>query len=134
MPTYEYRCTSCGHQFEKVQKFTDEAIKVCPVCGQTVRKVFHPAGVVFKGSGWYINDSRKTNGKTDKTINGEKDKDSNSEKTETSKDQDKEKVESPAADTSKTDNNSSSSEGGKTETKTEKAEPKKSDSPAAPAA
>ncbi len=133
MPTYEYRCTSCGHQFEKVQKFTDEAIKVCPVCGQAVRKVFHPAGVVFKGSGWYINDSRKTNSKTDKNNNGEKDKDSNGEKTETAADKDKDKVESPVAETTKTDS-SSTSEGGKTETKTEKAEPKKSDAPAAPAA
>jgi len=132
MPTYEYRCTSCGHQFEKAQKFTDEAIKVCPVCGQVVRKVFHPAGVVFKGSGWYVNDSRKTNSKNDKNNNGEKD--NNGEKAETAKDKDTDKVESPAAETTKTDSSSTDSAGGKTETKTEKAEPKKSDAPVAPAA
>lgn len=63
MPTYVYRCNSCGHQFEKFQKFSEDPIKVCPVCGLETRRVFQPAGVVFKGSGWYINDSRKTESK-----------------------------------------------------------------------
>ncbi len=58
MPTYGYRCDSCGHAFDAVQKFSDDPIKACPECGQQVRRVFHPVGIVFKGSGWYINDSR----------------------------------------------------------------------------
>lgn len=61
MPTYVYACTNpdCGHQFEAVQAFTDDALTVCPVCGQRLRKVFGSVGVVFKGSGFYRNDSRE---------------------------------------------------------------------------
>jgi putative FmdB family regulatory protein len=58
MPTYEYACTACTHRFELVQKFSDSPITECPECGGSVRKVYYAAGVVFKGSGWYINDSR----------------------------------------------------------------------------
>lgn len=60
MPTYAYRCTDCSHEFDTVQRFSDEPIKDCPVCGSPVRRVIQPVGVVFKGSGWYINDSRKS--------------------------------------------------------------------------
>ena len=62
MPIYEYACGSCGHHFEAKQRFSDEPIAKCPECGQTVRRVLHPAGIIFKGSGFYINDSR--NGKS----------------------------------------------------------------------
>ncbi|MBA2775716.1 MAG: zinc ribbon domain-containing protein [Chloroflexia bacterium] len=58
MPTYAYRCTACSHTFDMFQKFTDEPITECPECAAAVRKVFQPVGIVFKGSGWYINDSR----------------------------------------------------------------------------
>lgn len=61
MPTYEYQCVSCGHRFEKFQSFSAEPIKECPVCGEPVKKVIAPAGIIFKGSGWYITDSKKTN-------------------------------------------------------------------------
>lgn len=60
MPTYEYQCTVCGHRFEKFQSFSADPIKECPVCGEPVKKVIAPAGIIFKGSGWYINDSKKT--------------------------------------------------------------------------
>ncbi len=59
MPTYAYRCTACSHEFEVFQKFTDQPLAECPECGSPIRKVFQPVGIVFKGSGWYINDSRK---------------------------------------------------------------------------
>lgn len=59
MPTYAYRCTACSHAFDIFQKFTDQPVSDCPECGHVVRKVFQPVGIVFKGSGWYINDSRK---------------------------------------------------------------------------
>ena len=62
MPTYEYQCKTCGHHFERVQRFADDPIKICPECGAEVRRVIHPAGVIFKGSGWYITDSRKGGG------------------------------------------------------------------------
>jgi putative FmdB family regulatory protein len=58
VPTYQYACTSCGEQLEVVQKFTDDALTVCPVCAGRLRKVFSAVGVVFKGSGFYRTDSR----------------------------------------------------------------------------
>jgi len=60
MPTYEYACAKCGHQFEAVQSFSDAPISVCPECGGEVNKVFSNVGVVFKGSGFYKTDSRKS--------------------------------------------------------------------------
>lgn len=58
MPTYQYACTSCGEQVEVVQKFTDDPLTVCPVCGGALRKVYSAVGIVFKGSGFYRTDSR----------------------------------------------------------------------------
>lgn len=56
MPLYEYRCTSCGYKFEKIQKFSDEPESVCPKCqGELVRPMTAPA-LKFEGAGWYIND------------------------------------------------------------------------------
>lgn len=60
MPTYQYACTECGHAFEQVQKFSDDALTQCPVCHGKLRKLFNAVGVVFKGSGFYRNDSRGT--------------------------------------------------------------------------
>ena len=59
MPTYQYVCTECGHDFETVQSFSEDALSVCPVCGGRLRKVFNSVGIVFKGSGFYRNDSRE---------------------------------------------------------------------------
>jgi putative FmdB family regulatory protein len=58
MPTYQYRCTSCGNELEAVQRFTDPALTDCPDCTGQLRKVFNAVGVVFKGSGFYRTDSR----------------------------------------------------------------------------
>jgi putative FmdB family regulatory protein len=58
MPTYEYGCTACGQHIEVFQRISEEPLKVCGVCGGALRKVFHPAGIVFKGSGFYATDSR----------------------------------------------------------------------------
>jgi putative FmdB family regulatory protein len=59
MPTYQYACTVCNHEFEVVQTFTDKAIEKCPKCAELVRKKFSSVGVVFKGSGFYQTDSRE---------------------------------------------------------------------------
>jgi len=57
LPLYEYRCKSCKHQFEKIQKFSDEPIRVCPSCGkEQVEQLISPSAVQFKGSGWYVTD------------------------------------------------------------------------------
>lgn len=64
MPTYEYRCKDCGHEFEAVQSFTDDAISVCPSCGGTVKKRFGNVGISFKGSGFYKTDTRSSSAKS----------------------------------------------------------------------
>ncbi|MEU6382129.1 FmdB family zinc ribbon protein [Streptomyces bauhiniae] len=58
MPTYQYQCKDCGEGLEAVQKFTDDALTECPSCGGPLKKVFSAVGIVFKGSGFYRNDSR----------------------------------------------------------------------------
>ncbi|MFI6148958.1 FmdB family zinc ribbon protein [Streptomyces sp. NPDC051109] len=58
MPTYQYQCTECGEGLEAVQKFTDDALTECPNCHGRLKKVFSAVGIVFKGSGFYRNDSR----------------------------------------------------------------------------
>ena len=58
MPTYQYACTECGHQLEAVQSFSDAALVECPNCQGKLRKVFNSVGIVFKGTGFYRNDSR----------------------------------------------------------------------------
>lgn len=88
MPTYAYRCTNCAHEFEAVQKFSDDPLKECPECHAEIRRVFQPVGIVFKGSGWYINDSRKGGDK------GESDSTAKTTSTESKK---ADKSEAPAA-------------------------------------
>jgi putative FmdB family regulatory protein len=65
VPTYQYACTTCGEQVEAVQRFDDEPLSVCPACGGSLRKVFSPVGIVFKGSGFYRTDSRKAAAKAE---------------------------------------------------------------------
>ena len=78
MPTYQYACTECRHAFDQFQSFSDDALTECPECQGRLRKVFNAVGVVFKGSGFYRNDSRdkkpsalssesKSDGKSDTT-------------------------------------------------------------------
>jgi len=58
VPTYQYACTECGDRSEVVQRFSDDPLTVCSACGGKLRKIFSPVGIVFKGSGFYRNDSR----------------------------------------------------------------------------
>src|SRR5438105_7786183 len=60
MPTYEYACLSCGEHVEVYERLSDEPLRVCGVCGGPLRRVFHPAGILFKGSGFYATDSRSS--------------------------------------------------------------------------
>ncbi|MGW7477115.1 FmdB family zinc ribbon protein [Nonomuraea muscovyensis] len=64
MPTYQYACNDCGEQLEVVQKFTDDALTVCPACQGNLRKIFSAVGIVFKGSGFYRTDSRSSSSST----------------------------------------------------------------------
>ncbi len=81
MPLYEYECEQCGTRFERIQSIRDEPVRQCPECSGAVHKVLHAAGIIFKGSGWYITDSRKS---TSGTVTGET-KSNGSEAKETAK-------------------------------------------------
>ena len=60
MPTYHYACSSCSNEFDQYQTFAEDALTVCPSCQGFIRRVIQPVGVVFKGTGWYLTDSRKS--------------------------------------------------------------------------
>jgi putative FmdB family regulatory protein len=61
MPVYEYQCKNCGQRFEKIQPVTSDPLTECLLCGQgPIRRVLHPVGVIFKGSGWYVTDNRSS--------------------------------------------------------------------------
>jgi putative FmdB family regulatory protein len=70
VPTYSYACTECGHRFDKVQAFTDDALTTCEQCSGRLRKLFNSVGVVFKGSGFYRTDSREAGKKEKSSANG----------------------------------------------------------------
>lgn len=92
MPTYEYRCADCGSHIEVVQSFKDDPLTTCGLCQGELKKVFHPVGVVFKGSGFYINDSRSSKAQSTST-----------------------KTESSGTETKSTDTSKTSTESPKTE-------------------
>jgi putative FmdB family regulatory protein len=83
MPTYEYRCKSCGHQLEVQQSFTDDPLTECPECQGQLRKVFGNIAVTFKGSGFYKNDSRAASGSSSTSSSSTSDSGSTETKTET---------------------------------------------------
>jgi putative FmdB family regulatory protein len=75
MPTYSYECQACGTKFDQYQKFDDAPITKCPNCKKNkVRRVFMPAAIVFKGSGWYKTDSRSKSPTTPKSTEKSADK------------------------------------------------------------
>jgi putative FmdB family regulatory protein len=124
VPTYQYACTECGEQLEKVQKFSDDPLTVCPNCNGRLRKVFSPVGIVFKGSGFYRTDSRSgpvaggkdSNkdgaGKDGASKDGGKEKaDSGSKSESSSGDKSRAKSDSSGTSSSKDSGSSSSSSG-----------------------
>lgn len=64
MPTYGYRCTVCKHEFERFQKMSDPPVAACEECGEPVKKILYPVGIAFKGTGFYINDSKPSPAKS----------------------------------------------------------------------
>jgi len=65
MPTYEYECKSCGHSFDVFQSMSEAPLSECPQCGKELRRLINGgSGVIFKGSGFYVNDKNKGNSKT----------------------------------------------------------------------
>ena len=86
MPLYEYECASCGHRFERIQKFSDPPVTQCPKCGGEVHKLMGAPAVQFKGSGWYVTDyagkGKETKAKKDSTEGTEKKTEGTEKKTE----------------------------------------------------
>jgi putative FmdB family regulatory protein len=121
VPTYQYACTECGEQLEKVQKFSDDPLTVCPNCSGRLRKVFSPVGIVFKGSGFYRTDSRSgsngslTGGKEkdgkDKADSGSKSDSSSSDKSDKSSAKSDSSSSSSSKDSGAGSSSSSSSSG-----------------------
>jgi putative FmdB family regulatory protein len=70
MPTYGYRCGTCGHEFEIRQRITEEPLVTCPKCGGKLAKMLYPAGVIFKGSGYYTTDYKASGGGSGSSSNG----------------------------------------------------------------
>jgi putative FmdB family regulatory protein len=106
MPTYEYQCKTCNHRFETWQKMTDEPLTICPECGSHIRRVLFPAGIVFKGPGFYKTDH---NGHSEASSNGHNSDAAKGEDTTTS-----EKSEKKTAAESKPTESSSDSSSPKT--------------------
>ena len=107
MPRYDYECQSCHHRFELKQSFSSEPVATCPKCESASRRVIHSVPIVFKGSGWYVNDYGKRGGSTGAASDS---KDSAESKSD-------EKSESKAKSDSKPKSESESSSGAKAESK-----------------
>jgi putative FmdB family regulatory protein len=118
VPTYEYRCADCDRTFDIVQSFHDEPLTECPTCGNPVRKVFGNVGIVFKGSGFYKNDSRSGGSSKAKDSAASSGGDSSSGDSST-----------PSTDSSESKSSSSESKNGSSET----TKPAGGDSPKSPA-
>lgn len=83
MPLYEYECHNCRNRFEVRQRIVDDPITVCPSCGGPTKRVLHAAGIIFKGSGWYITDSRSSESSASTTSNDKSSTDTSSTKKDT---------------------------------------------------
>ena len=85
MPTYTYRCNNCEYQFDIKQRMADDPLKDCPECetDQSLRKVLNSVGIVFKGSGFYVTDSRGKKTAATPAANGKSSENGDSAKTET---------------------------------------------------
>lgn len=108
MPTYSYACTECGHTFDAVQAFSEDALTTCPQCSGRLRKLFNSVGVVFKGSGFYRNDSREAAKSSSANDSGSSAVQSGGDKTGSGK-SDSTKSDSTKSDSSKSDSSKSGS-------------------------
>jgi putative FmdB family regulatory protein len=121
MPTYEYTCRDCGHTFEIVQSMLDEPLTMCPECGGSLRKVFAPPAISFKGSGFYSTDhgqksKRSGEAKGDGERSGEKSGEKSGQKTG-------EKSGEKSGSTKESSNDSSTSGSSEKSSKSSKKEP-----------
>lgn len=85
MPIYEYECGSCGRRFEQLQRITEDPLATDPECGGPVHRVIQPVGIIFKGSGFYVNDSRKSSSSSSPASSSDTKSDSKSDSKSESK-------------------------------------------------
>lgn len=114
MPTYQYACTACEHRFEVVQSFSESSLTECPECAGRLRKLYGSVGVVFKGSGFYRNDSRSAEKAEAKSEKAEKAEVSSSTDSSSSKDSSSSSSSDSKPSSKSKESNSSSSSGGTT--------------------
>lgn len=93
VPIYDYRCEHCGHAFSALQAFTDDALAKCPNCGKQPRRLIAPPAIVFKGSGWYKTDSRRS-----PSSDGSSSSSAKTDKTDTKTEKTDKKADAPKAD------------------------------------
>ncbi|HET7348599.1 MAG TPA: zinc ribbon domain-containing protein [Acidobacteriaceae bacterium] len=104
MPLYEYRCKSCGHQFEKIQSFSAPEEKECPQCHGEVERLLSAPAIQFKGSGWYVSDYAKKSGSSMKaSADGAKTEGATTEKPAASGDSSSKSSSTPAPSTGKSE-------------------------------
>jgi putative FmdB family regulatory protein len=108
MPTYTYRCTKCGHEFERFQSMSDEPVKRCPECKSKVQRTFNPVGIVLKGSGFHRNDYRTPSKKSSSGEKSDSKSESSSEKSGETKSESK--SESKGSDSKSSEKKSASSD------------------------
>ena len=118
MPVYIYHCENCGVQFEKQQSFSDHPLVRCPECGKkTLKKVYQPVGIVFKGSGFYATDHHSPSGQSSKKADekAEKDSKAGSESKEPAAKSEKSSEKSPDKSSDKSSEKSPEKDSGKKE-------------------
>lgn len=106
MPRYDYKCSGCDNRFELRQSFNSDTVATCPECGEAANRQFHAPPVIFKGSGWYVNDYGKgrgnngTTGETGEKKDAESDSGSKSESKSSSESSSESKATSKSSSTS----------------------------------
>ena len=112
MPTYTYRCQKCGHEFERFQSMSDEPVKRCEKCKSKVQRVFHPVGIVLKGSGFYKTDNRASSKKSSgESKSSESSSSSSSDSKSETKSEKKADTKGDSKSSTKTSGSKSSSDG-----------------------
>lgn len=101
MPIYEYACTACGERTEARQSFTDPPLDTCPICGGSLRKLYSPVGVVFKGSGFYSTDNSKSSSQANQSKSSDKDSKSTKDSSQGAKSKDSSSSSSGSSTSSK---------------------------------
>jgi putative FmdB family regulatory protein len=117
MPLYEYACNACDVRFERIQKFSDPLVTVCPSCGGVVRKLISSPAIQFKGAGWYVNDYAKAGSKSESSSSDAQSSDAQSSGSKSAD------AKGDAASASKADATSGSKDAGTSESAAKSSEP-----------